>query len=133
MKKYLGWLIGIIVVLGLIIGEEVKHQMDQQKQLQQEMVKIVKSEEAYKEIEELIKNIDPRAFTNEGVIHSFEMDYDSIKHNPMGGINILILVNKTEDLNISYTLNKDIKTNKFLPGGAVISEKLSDKLQMGVR
>lgn len=46
MKKYLGWLVGIIVVLGLIIGGEVKHRMDQQKQLQQEMVKIVKSAEA---------------------------------------------------------------------------------------
>lgn len=37
-------------------------------------------------MEEVIKELDPKAFTDKGIIKSYEIDYDTVKHNPMGEI-----------------------------------------------
>ncbi|MDG3132725.1 DUF1310 domain-containing protein [Streptococcus suis] len=128
MKKYLGWLIGIIIVLGLIIVGEVKHRMDQQKQLQQEMVKIVKSEEVQGVIEEGLRNLDTKAFTDNGVIKSYQIDETSIKRNPMGGIVFSIYINDDSDLYQRITLNRNTYTGKYSFSGGY-SSKLDTLLQ----
>ena len=71
--------------------------------LQEEMVKIVKSEEAKQVVEEGLKNLDPKALTPEGVIQSYEIDYDSIEHNPMGGIDGTIVVNNDKNYIFTFT------------------------------
>ena len=71
------------------------------------MVKVVKSEEAKKIFENGLKNIDSKAFTDNGVIKSYKVDYSSIKHNPMGGINLTLFVNNQKDLYVYYTIDKN--------------------------
>lgn len=61
------------------------------KKLQEEMMEVVKSDEAKKVLEEGLKNLDPKALTSEGVIQTYKLDYESIKHNPMGGLRLLFM------------------------------------------
>ena len=113
-------LISILAVTALAIGgykimKQIEHN---------EMVKIVKSEEVKEIIEDYLNYIDRRAFTNKGVIKSYEIDKNSIRHNPMGGINFSVYVNENSELYVRYTLEKNSQTNKveFSSGG--YSERL---------
>ena len=66
MKKKKWWLVPLIGLL-ILLGMGGKLVIDKQKEtekLQEEMVKIVKSEEAKQEFQEVCKNLDSRAFTS---------------------------------------------------------------------
>ena len=82
-------LASLLVIVGLSIGgykvmKQVEHD---------EMVRVVKGEEVKEIIEDYLNYIDEKAFTNKGVIQSYEIDTESIQHNPMGGINFSVYVN----------------------------------------
>ncbi|MGT2965608.1 DUF1310 family protein [Streptococcus acidominimus] len=128
MKSWQKWLLGLIASIAVVIGIGVLEQMNKQEQLKQEMIKVVESEEVKQVIEEGLRNLDSKALTAQGKIQSYKIDLESIRHNPMGGIDVSIVMNDDKELYISYTLNKDVNSNQFLPGGAIISEKLSDIL-----
>ncbi|MGX7417328.1 DUF1310 family protein [Carnobacterium gallinarum] len=104
MKNKLILLIGIIVIVCLGIGGKIV--MDSKK-IQEEMIAVVKSDGAKQVFENGLKNLDQKALTPEGVIQSYEIDYDSIEHNPMGGINGIIIVNNNKNLYIYFNLDKD--------------------------
>ncbi|EOL43499.1 DUF1310 family protein [Enterococcus caccae] len=124
MKKKLLVVIGIIVII--IIGIGGKVMLDNKKQ-EDKMIKIVNSQEAKVVFEKTIKNIDPEAFTNDGIIKSYEINEKSIKHNPMGGINVTLNINKSSDLVINFTLDK---SNGELESGAIsYSGVLADQLE----
>lgn len=76
------------------------------KKIQEEMIAVVKSDGAKQVFENGLKNLDQKALTPEGVIQSYEIDYDSIEHNPMGGINITLIINKDNNLTAEYNLEK---------------------------
>lgn len=101
------------------------------KKLQDDMVKVVKSEEAKKVYDEWAMNIDPKAFTKEGIIHSYKVDYDDIRHNPMGGIMVKLYVNKNPELYINITLDKDNSTGHLDSSGGGYSAQLDDLLSGG--
>ena len=108
-------LASLLVIVGLSIGgykvmKKVEHD---------EMVRIVESEEVKEIIEDYLNYIDGKAFTNKGVIQSYEIDTESIQHNPMGGINFSVYVNEDNELYVRYTLEKNSQTNKvdFSSGG----------------
>lgn len=121
MKKNVLIVSGIIAVI--IIGIGGKMYMDSKK-LDDEMIKVVKSDEAKEIFEEGIKNIDPKAFTDDGVIHSYKIDEESIKHSPMGSIIVNIIINGDNRLVAKYDLNK--RAGKLKYGGVDISGELSD-------
>ena len=62
-------------------------------EFQNEMFRIVHSEEVRELIVEELKAIDPNALTEKGKIRSYKIDDASIRHNPMGGIMFDIIVN----------------------------------------
>ncbi|MDB7087564.1 DUF1310 family protein [Enterococcus mundtii] len=74
--------------------------------LEEEMIKLVKSEEAKNVFETGLKNIEPKALTAEGVIQSYEIDYESIKRNPMGGISVQLIINDNDELLTFNILNR---------------------------
>ncbi|MBO0465931.1 DUF1310 domain-containing protein [Enterococcus plantarum] len=117
-------ILGICLVIVIVIGGKVY--MDN-KRFHDEMVNVVKSGQAKKEIEIGLKNLDSKALTPEGIIKSYEIDYESIEHNPMGGIMYEVVVNQDKDLTIEFDISKD--SDGLKNGGAVISEKLSDLLE----
>ncbi|EGP5669884.1 DUF1310 family protein [Enterococcus lactis] len=129
MKKKKWWLVPLIGLL-ILLGMGGKLVIDKQKEtekLQEEMVKIVKSEEAKQVFEEGLKNLDPKALTPEGVIQSYEIDYDSIEHNPMGGINVTLFINKKNSQDIEFNVIK--KEGNLLLEGVDLSGDLSKRIK----
>ncbi len=116
----------LAAILLIILGIGGKLYMDQ-KQFHNEMVNVVKSEEAKKEIELGLKNLDPKALTPEGIIKSYEIDYESVEHNPMGGIMYEVIVNQDKELTLDFDIDK--QSDGLKNGGVVISEKLSELLE----
>ena len=102
MKKIISIIIAVMVVF--LIGGCSKMIGTPSKE---EMIKVVKSEEGKKIIEEGLKNIEKDALTEKGVIKSYEVDYDSVKHNPMGGIMFDVVINNDRELIVSSILSKD--------------------------
>ena len=122
MKKVL--LILGAVLLGTMIA--IGGCKVQEKSQKEQMLEIVKSDEAKKAIEECLKDYEPKAF-----IQSYKIDYDSVKHNPMGGISFNIYINGKQELYLKATLNKkDLNKNKLEIGSYGVSEKL-EKLIKG--
>ena len=123
MKKIISIIIAVMVLF--LIGGCSKMTGTPSKE---EMTKVVKSEEGKKIIEEGLKNIEKDALTEKGVIKSYEVDYDSVKHNPMGGIMFDIYINNDKELYIRKTLVKGIDGN-LTSGGGGYSSKLDRLLE----
>ena len=100
MKKGLKVLICLLAIIGIGIGGFAVHQ----RQEKEKMIKIATSKEAREVYEEKIKKEDPKAFTNEGIIHSYKVDKKSLSYNPMGGLMVTIIVNENAELGIDFNL-----------------------------
>ena len=92
-------LIFSLMILGLVvwIGLKVKDYLE----FQQEMVRIVHSQEVKKLIVDDLKQKDSAAFTETGKIQSYE-----IEHNPMGGIMFEVILNGNKEITGSMGLRK---------------------------
>lgn len=97
-------LIFSLMVLGLVvwIGLKVKDYLE----FQQEMVRIVHGQEVKKLIEHDLRQEDPDAFTEKGKIQSYEIDDETIEHNPMGGIMFKVIINGDKEITGSMGLRK---------------------------
>ncbi|MGM0217969.1 DUF1310 family protein [Enterococcus sp. AZ126] len=117
-------ILGLFLLIVIGIGGKVY--MDN-KRFNDEMVNVVKSGQAKQIIEDELKELDSKALTPEGIIRSYEIDYESIEHNPMGSIMFDVIINNDKELLVSYYLNK--RTGVLKNGGLDLSEKLSDMLR----
>ena len=82
--------ISLFVAACIGVGLYLAHK---NQEFQNEMFRIVHSEEVRELIEEDLKRKDPNALTDKGKIRSYKIDDSSIKHNPMGGIMFHIIIN----------------------------------------
>lgn len=103
-KHKISLIVGIILLVILAVGGKIY--MDK-KSFNDEMLDIVNSKEASRVYEETIKNNDSKAFTENGVIQSYKIDYSSVEHNPMGGIMLDLIVNDSPNLVIDVILDKN--------------------------
>ena len=120
-KAFKGTLIVILLVIGaagLILGKEYI----ESKRIEH----IVKGDEVKKAIESMLMDIDDKALTPEGIIKSYKIDYSKVRKNPMGGINIIIIVNNDDELSIETTLSKYSQNGNYETGGLGVSRKLSE-------
>ncbi|EPT8861345.1 TPA: DUF1310 domain-containing protein [Listeria innocua] len=124
MKKK--WIILFGIVIMIIFGLGVKFYMDEEK-MNKEMMNVVYSDEVKMVFEVRLKAADADAFTEKGVVQSYEIDKKSIKKNPMGGINVTLIINGNPELYIKYTMNN---FNGELSGGASVTSGNLDKLLM---
>ena len=91
-------LLGILIWVGLLVKNHLE--------FQHEMVQIVHSKEVEKLIEEELKATDPDALTPKGKIQSYEIDDETIEHNPMGGIMFEVIINGDKKITGSMGLWK---------------------------
>lgn len=93
-----------MIVVGILIwiGSKVKDHLE----FQQEMVRIVHSKEVKELIVHDLKQEDPDAFTEKGKIQSYEIDDETIEHNPMGGIMFRIIINGDKEITENFGLRK---------------------------
>ncbi len=110
-----------------ILGLGVKFYMDEE-QLNKEMMNEIYSDEAKQVFEKRLTNLDAKAFTKEGIIQSYEIDEGSIESNPMGGIEVRLIINNNSELYASYTMSRN---NGVLGGGgAIISKELARQTEV---
>ena len=103
-------LASLLVIVGLSIGGyKVMKQAEHD-----EMVRIVESEEAKEIFKVRLKQIDPNALTEKGIIKSYKVD--SFEHNPMGGIIVYLYINDSSSYKVSVFLHKD-SDGKLRNGG----------------
>ena len=117
MKKILIGILSAVVIIAILIGGKIY--MDSNK-----MENIVKSDKAKEAIEAMLKKMEAKALTPEGNIKSYKIDYDKVKANPMGGINISVIVNDNEELRVNTTLEKDWTGDGYKTGARTISPEL---------
>ncbi|EAE1298138.1 DUF1310 domain-containing protein [Listeria monocytogenes] len=117
MKKR--WIVLFGIAIMIIFGLGVKFYMGEEK-LNKEMMKVIYSDEAKEVFEKRLTNLDAKAFTKEGIIQSYEIDEGSIESNPMGGIEVRLIINNNSELYASYTMSRN---NGVLGGGGVIISK----------
>ena len=114
-KILIGVPLVVLAVVGLIGG---KMYLEENK-----IVSIVKSDEANKAVESMLKKIEKNALTPEGKIKSYKIDYNKVEKNPMGGINISVIVNDNEEMIVNTTLEKDWR-GEYKTGARTISPEL---------
>ena len=95
--------ISLFVAVCIGVGLYLAHK---NQEFQNEMFRIVHSEEVRELIVEELKAIDPNALTEKGKIRSYKIDDASIRHNPMGGIMFDIVINDDPDIVGSTGLRK---------------------------
>ena len=121
MKKVLK---GILIVLLLIIGAVgliCGKEYIESKRIEH----IVKSDDGKEAIENMLKKMDNKVLTPEGKIKSYKINFDKIEKNPMGGINIYLIINDDPDMRLNTTLVRGTQGEKYKTGAIVISPKLS--------
>lgn len=100
-------IISSVVIIAIILGGGLVYMHEKQEAFHQEMVDIVKSKEATNIFEDGILKLDSKAFTKEGIIQNYSVDYSTIEHNPMGGIDGTLYINNQKKLYVRFTLNSN--------------------------
>ena len=122
MRKIVIRILTVIAVIAmLIIG---KIQLDKYR-----VKSIAHSEEAKVAIENMLKIMDEKALTPEGKIKSYKIDDNYTERNPMGGVNISIVVNDDKEMMINTTLEKYLSSEKYEINSKAVSPKLSQELR----
>ena len=116
MKKFLvATITSILLLIGSVAGSIYyeKYKIEH----------IVKSDKAKTAIENMLKKIENKALTPDGKIKSYKIDYNKVEKNPMGGINISVIVNDNEEMIVNTTLEKDWR-GEYKTGARTISPEL---------
>ncbi|MHC5293816.1 DUF1310 family protein [Listeria welshimeri] len=133
MKNKKWWLlIGVAILITLLIigGKVYMDKQQEAKVRQEEMIEVVKSEEAKKVFEEGLKNLDSKALTSEGVIQNYKIDYESIEQNQMGGIMVDLIINHDSKLKVYNSLNKSQPSGRLKNSGGGNSFELEELLEL---
>ena len=121
MKKFLvATITSILLLIGIVAGNIYyeKYKIEH----------IVKSDKAKTAIENMLKKIENKALTPDGKIKSYKIDYNKVEKNPMGGINISVIVNDNEEMIVNTTLEKNSRGEYIIDSTAISPElwKLTD-------
>ena len=94
----------------------------------EEMIQIAEGKKAQKAIEELLRQEDSKALTEEGIIKEYSINKDKLEYNPMGGLIVELIINGDPELTIKTTLMEESE-RKLEHTGYVISGELAKKLR----
>ena len=124
-KKFSSGMLGIVAVIALIIGGFVTLNLVKK----HEMVTLVQSAQVKESIENQLKDLDNKALEEGGAIESYEIDVESIQHNPMGGIYFQIYLNSNKKLSMIFSLTKNLNTGQFEHSSTGYSKEVSDLIK----
>ena len=128
MKKVLK---GILIVL-LLIMATVGFMWGKEYMENKEIENIVKSDDGKEAIEIMLRGIDDKALTSEGKIKSYKIDYNKVEKNPMGGINVYLIINDDPEIELNTILVKGTQGKKYeagAPGRSPKFDKLTNELE----
>ena len=122
MKKILIGILSTVAIIAILIGGKI--QMDKYR-----VKSIVRGEEGKAAIENMLKIMDEKALTPEGKIKSYKIDDSYTYKNPMGGVNISIVVNGDKEMIINTTLERYSSSGKYEINSKAVSPKLSQEIR----
>lgn len=99
-KRYI-----FLIIILLIIGFPILKFFTAQYALKQKEIAVVKSDKAQSAIEKCIKKIDPKALTDEGIIKSYKIDYNSVKDKRLKGFTVTVYVNNDKEPFIVFLID----------------------------
>ena len=121
MKKRYIFLIIILLIILSIIGFPILKFFITQYAIRQEEIAIVKSDRVRTAVERSIKSSDPKVLTDEGIIKSYKIDYNSVKDKSLQGFTVTVYVNNDKEQFIVFLITS---SNSRL----VTEERFSHKL-----
>ena len=124
MKKVLISIVSVIAIIAILIVGKI--QMDKYR-----VKSIVHGEEGKVAIENMLKIMDKKALMPEGKIKSYKIDDSYTYKNPMGGVNISIIVNGDKEMIINTTLERYSSSGKYEINSKAVSPKLSQEIKRG--
>ena len=125
MKKFLvATITSILLLIGIVAGSIYyeKYKIEH----------IVKSDDGKEAIEIMLRSIDDKALTSEGKIKSYKIDYNKVEKNPMGGINVYLIINDDPEMELNTILVKGTQGKKYeagAPGRSPKFDKLTNELE----
>ncbi|MBZ2131519.1 DUF1310 domain-containing protein [Streptococcus gordonii] len=126
MKKIIIIFLSIITVgSGMILGACSVVNSGSEKE---EMVQIAEGKKGRRAIAELLRQEDPKALTEKGIIKKYTINEKNLKYNPMGGLIVDLIINDDPELTITTTLMEESDGN-LEHTGYVISGELAKKLR----
>lgn len=117
----------MIILTGLFIVISSK-QYIYKTSVKYDLVILVKSKAARQVFEGTLKDLDPNALTSQGIIKSYQIDFDSIEQGLRGGVMVDLIINKDEELRVYDTLIENTKTGNLKAGSGGYSSKLAELL-----
>jgi hypothetical protein len=121
-KALIGVSLAVLAVVGVVGGKVYMNNNDNK------VENIVNSDDAKQTIEEMLKKLDSKALTSEGKIKTYKIDESYSKVNPMGGIDIKIVINNNEKLVLETTLNKYSEGKGYKHGALGMTQELDSLL-----
>ena len=121
-KALIGVSLALLAVVGVVGGKVYMNNNDNK------VENIVNSDDAKQTIEEMLKKLDSKALTSEGKIKTYKIDESYSKVNPMGGIDIKIVINNNEKLVLETTLNKYSEGKGYKHGALGMTQELDSLL-----
>ena len=118
MKKALIGILAILAIISVLIGGKI--QIDKYR-----VKSIVHGKEGKAAIENMLRVLDEKALTSEGKIKSYKIDDSYTERNPMGGIEIKLIINDDNELTVKTALNKYPSRGYIQYGMIVTSEKMT--------
>ena len=126
MKKFFVIFLSIITISSsMLLGS---CSMLNNRSEKEEMIQIAEGKKAQKAIEELLRQEDSKALTEEGIIKEYSINKDKLEYNPMGGVIVELIINGDPELTIKTTLMEESE-GKLEHTGYVISGELAKKLR----
>ena len=122
-KALIGVSLAVLATVGVIGGKVYMNNNDNK------IENIIKSDDAKQTIEEMLKKLDSKALTSEGKIKTYKIDESYSKVNPMGGIDIKIVINNNEKLVLETTLNKYSEGKGYKHGALGMTQELNSLLK----
>ena len=122
MRKIVIRILTVIVIIALLIIGKI--QIDKYR-----IKSITYGAEGKAARENMLKIMDEKALTPEGKIKSYKIDDSYTERNPMGGVNISIVVNDDKEMMINTTLEKYLSSEKYEINSKAVSPKLSQELR----
>ena len=122
-KALIGVSLAVLAVVAVVGGKVYMNNNDNK------VENIVNSDDAKQTIEEMLKKLDSKALTSEGKIKTYKIDESYSKVNPMGGIDIKIVINNNEKLVLETTLNKYSEGKGYKHGALGMTQELNSLLK----
>lgn len=92
-------------------------------------VTIAKRPGVAKSIEKVLSQLDPKAFTKDGMIKTYEIHIEESNFTPINWLAVYVEINNNPDLYVNAQIKYDTLNEEYETGPLTISERLSKLLR----